>query len=225
MSLPVPQGSLAACQAASARRSTSAAGRTEGQRSPRSRGRPRRAAGSRQRRRKSSAVRPARQRGSRPRPPVAPEPVSSVWVCREGWSAFLSTCLEAPMSGGVALPPRPGPPSRLPRPPSFTVALREFLATEIGSGLFLAAATVSALLWANSPWGSCSDRAAPINSGCSCSPWPSLTTSGRSWSTTVRAAVPTRCPRSVDVEAVESEGRGDGEHYAHAGQHRCRPHG
>ena len=54
--------------------------------------------------------------------------------------------------------PRPGPPSRLPRPPSFTVALREFLATEIGSGLFLAAATVSALLWANSPWGESYER-------------------------------------------------------------------
>ena len=62
------------------------------------------------------------------------------------------------MSGGVALPPRPGPPSRLPRPPAFTVALREFLATEIGSGLFLAAATVSALLWANSPWGESYER-------------------------------------------------------------------
>jgi hypothetical protein len=57
------------------------------------------------------------------------------------------------MSRGVTLPPRPGPPSRLPRPPAFTVALREFLATEIGSGLLLVGATVFALLWANSPWG------------------------------------------------------------------------
>ena len=57
------------------------------------------------------------------------------------------------MSGGIALPPRPGPPSRLPRPPAFTVALREFLATETGSSMLLVAATVSALLWANSPWG------------------------------------------------------------------------
>jgi Na+/H+ antiporter NhaA len=36
--------------------------------------------------------------------------------------------------------------------------LREFLATEIGSGLFLVAATVSALLWANSPWGESYER-------------------------------------------------------------------
>jgi Na+/H+ antiporter NhaA len=36
--------------------------------------------------------------------------------------------------------------------------LREFLTTEIGSGLFLAAATVSALLWANSPWGESYER-------------------------------------------------------------------
>ena len=62
------------------------------------------------------------------------------------------------MSGGVTLPPRPGPPSRLPRPPAFTVALREFLATEIGSGLLLVGATVFALLWANSPWGDSYER-------------------------------------------------------------------
>jgi len=36
--------------------------------------------------------------------------------------------------------------------------LREFLTTEIGSGLFLAAATVSALLWANLPWGESYER-------------------------------------------------------------------
>jgi Na+:H+ antiporter, NhaA family len=51
-----------------------------------------------------------------------------------------------------AEPPRPGPPSRLPRP-AVTVPLRRFLATEVGSGLLLIAATVVALLWANSPFG------------------------------------------------------------------------
>ena len=49
-------------------------------------------------------------------------------------------------------PPRPGPPSRLPRP-AITVPLRRFLATEVGSGVLLVAATVVALLWANSPFG------------------------------------------------------------------------
>lgn len=56
------------------------------------------------------------------------------------------------MSSTPASPPRPGPPTRLPRP-AVTVALRRFLATEIGSGLLLVAATVLALAWANSPWG------------------------------------------------------------------------
>jgi NhaA family Na+:H+ antiporter len=48
--------------------------------------------------------------------------------------------------------PRPGPVTRLPRP-AFTVALRRYLATEVGSGVLLAAATLVALVWANSPWG------------------------------------------------------------------------
>jgi NhaA family Na+:H+ antiporter len=55
------------------------------------------------------------------------------------------------VSGTAASPSRPGPPSRFPRP-AFTLALREFLATEVGSGVLLVAATVLALLWANSPW-------------------------------------------------------------------------
>jgi len=57
----------------------------------------------------------------------------------------------------TATPPRPGPPTRLPRP-AVTVALRRFLATEIGSGLLLVAATALALLWANSPWAEAYER-------------------------------------------------------------------
>lgn len=53
--------------------------------------------------------------------------------------------------------PRPGPPSRLPRP-QLTVSLRRFLATEVGSGLLLVGATVLALAWANSPWSDAYDR-------------------------------------------------------------------
>jgi NhaA family Na+:H+ antiporter len=56
-----------------------------------------------------------------------------------------------------AAPPRPGPPTRLPRP-AVTVALRRFLATEVGSGLLLVGATVLALVWVNSPWGDAYDR-------------------------------------------------------------------
>jgi Na+:H+ antiporter, NhaA family len=54
-------------------------------------------------------------------------------------------------------PPRPGPSPRLPLPAS-TVALRRFLATEVGSGLLLVAATGLALAWANSPWSGAYDR-------------------------------------------------------------------
>ena len=61
------------------------------------------------------------------------------------------------MSGTAATPPRPGPPSRFPRP-AFTLTLREFLATEVGSGLLLVAATALALVWANSPWGDTYER-------------------------------------------------------------------
>ncbi|HEY6747486.1 MAG TPA: Na+/H+ antiporter NhaA [Mycobacteriales bacterium] len=57
----------------------------------------------------------------------------------------------------LADPPRPGPATRLPRPAA-TVALRRFLATEIGSGLLLVGATVVALAWANSPWADSYDR-------------------------------------------------------------------
>jgi Na+:H+ antiporter, NhaA family len=57
----------------------------------------------------------------------------------------------------VTVPPRPGPPSRLPRP-AITVPLRRFLATEVGSGALLIAATALALLWANSPWGDSYER-------------------------------------------------------------------
>ena len=61
------------------------------------------------------------------------------------------------MTGTAASPPRPGPPSRLPRP-AFTLALHRFLATEVGSGLLLVAATVLALVWANSPWSDTYER-------------------------------------------------------------------
>ncbi|HEY7100788.1 MAG TPA: Na+/H+ antiporter NhaA, partial [Mycobacteriales bacterium] len=57
----------------------------------------------------------------------------------------------------AAVPPRPGPPTRLPLP-AITVALRRFLATEIGSGLLLCAATLLALVWANSPWSHAYER-------------------------------------------------------------------
>ena len=57
----------------------------------------------------------------------------------------------------AVIPPRPGPPTRLPRP-ALTVALRRFLATEIGSGLLLCGATLAALVWANSPWSAAYDR-------------------------------------------------------------------
>jgi NhaA family Na+:H+ antiporter len=57
----------------------------------------------------------------------------------------------------AVIPPRPGPPTRLPRP-ALTVALRRFLATEVGSGLLLFGATLAALVWANSPWWAAYDR-------------------------------------------------------------------
>jgi Na+:H+ antiporter, NhaA family len=55
------------------------------------------------------------------------------------------------LTGTAASPPRPGPPSRLWQP-AFTLSLRRFLATEVGSGLLLVSVTAFALLWANSPW-------------------------------------------------------------------------
>jgi Na+:H+ antiporter, NhaA family len=55
------------------------------------------------------------------------------------------------LAGTAVSLPRPGPPSRL-RHPAFTVSLRRFLATEVGSGVLLIGATALALLWANSPW-------------------------------------------------------------------------
>ena len=61
------------------------------------------------------------------------------------------------MTGTVDTPPRPGPPSRIPRP-AFTQPLRRFLATEVGGGLLLLGATVLALAWANSPWSDAYDR-------------------------------------------------------------------
>ncbi len=61
------------------------------------------------------------------------------------------------MTGTAAGSPRPGPRSRLPRP-TFTLALRRFLATEVGSGLLLLATTVLALVWANSPWADSYER-------------------------------------------------------------------
>jgi NhaA family Na+:H+ antiporter len=45
----------------------------------------------------------------------------------------------------------PGPPLRV-RFPSVSPSVRDFLATEAGSAVFLLAATVIALVWANSPW-------------------------------------------------------------------------
>ena len=58
---------------------------------------------------------------------------------------------------GATVPPRPGPPNRLPRPAA-TVPVRRFLATEVGSGVLLVGATVLALLWANSPFGDSYER-------------------------------------------------------------------
>lgn len=61
------------------------------------------------------------------------------------------------MTGTAHSPPRPGPPTRLPSP-RITRDLRRFLATEVGGGLLLIAATAAALVWANSPWSGAYDR-------------------------------------------------------------------
>ena len=61
------------------------------------------------------------------------------------------------MTETTASPARPGPPIRL-RHPAFTLSLRRFLATEVGSGVLLIGATAIALLWANSPWSDTYER-------------------------------------------------------------------
>ena len=53
---------------------------------------------------------------------------------------------------------RPSGPSTRLSSPAFTLSLRQFLATEAGSGLLLVGATVLALLWANSPWSDSYER-------------------------------------------------------------------
>ena len=53
----------------------------------------------------------------------------------------------------MALSLRPGPPLRFVTP-QMTPAVRRFIANEAGSAAVLLSATVAALLWANSPWGS-----------------------------------------------------------------------
>src|SRR6478735_8184729 len=45
----------------------------------------------------------------------------------------------------------PGPALRV-RVPGISPSVRDFLATEAGSAVVLLAATVAALVWANSPW-------------------------------------------------------------------------
>jgi len=53
----------------------------------------------------------------------------------------------------VALSLRPGPPLRFVTP-QMTPGVRRFIANEAGSAAVLLLATVAALVWANSPWGS-----------------------------------------------------------------------
>ena len=54
--------------------------------------------------------------------------------------------------------PHATPPLRVRRGTSPDVALRDFLATESGSGALLVGATVVALVWANSPWSDSYNR-------------------------------------------------------------------
>jgi Na+:H+ antiporter, NhaA family len=68
------------------------------------------------------------------------------------------------LTGTAASPPRPGPPTRLWHP-AFTVSLRRFLATEVGSGLLLIGATALALLWANSPWSDSYEQLWSVEAG------------------------------------------------------------
>ena len=51
----------------------------------------------------------------------------------------------------MTAPLRPGPALRIPTP-QMTPAVRRFIANEAGSAAFLLAATLTALVWANSPW-------------------------------------------------------------------------
>jgi len=71
--------------------------------------------------------------------------------------AQLPLTMETLLTEMAASPPRPGPASRL-RYPAFTLSLRRFLATEVGSGTLLIGATALALLWANSPWSDSYER-------------------------------------------------------------------
>jgi NhaA family Na+:H+ antiporter len=57
----------------------------------------------------------------------------------------------------VALTLRPGPPLRF-ATPQMTPAVRRFIANEAGSAAVLLAATLAALIWANSPWPDSYDR-------------------------------------------------------------------
>jgi NhaA family Na+:H+ antiporter len=64
----------------------------------------------------------------------------------------------------------PGPPLRL-RLPSVSPSVRDFLATEAGSAVFLLGATVVALLWANSPWSDAYDALWSTGAGMHLGSW------------------------------------------------------
>jgi NhaA family Na+:H+ antiporter len=64
----------------------------------------------------------------------------------------------------------PGPPLRV-RLPSVSPSVRDFLATEAGSAVFLLGATVVALLWANSPWASSYDALWSTDAGMHLGGW------------------------------------------------------
>ena len=61
-------------------------------------------------------------------------------------------------AAGTSLDEAPLAAERTPRPPRRISALREFVATENASAVFLLAATVTALVWANSPWSASYER-------------------------------------------------------------------
>lgn len=75
-----------------------------------------------------------------------------------------------PSSPHVHVPARPGPPLRIQLRP-LAPSLRSFLATEAGGAVLLLAATVLALVWANSPWSSAYDDLWHATAGWQIGPW------------------------------------------------------
>lgn len=75
-----------------------------------------------------------------------------------------------PPSSQLRVPARPGPPLRFQLRP-LAPALRSFLATEAGGAVLLLAATVVALVWANSPWSSAYDDLWHATAGWTLGPW------------------------------------------------------